>query len=623
MEIYDPFLTIIAFNDDIDPGIILESRVTDVPIPADGRYFIRVTSFSGASVGHYELLINVNATAVATVTVAPPTASITPGGTVQLTGRTFDALGVELFGREALWTTDDVNHATVDINGLVKGVSVSQAAITFSSEGITAQATITVSSGAVPAQSTISGSPTSIPADGVSTSTVTVQLADALGNPVSVGGDAVTLATGLGTLGLVLDNGNGTYSATLTAGVTPGFATISGTVNGVGIPTGIITFRGTSPPNLIGSTSGGAGGNPSALYAIDPATGAGIPIGMIGFNRVGAMDKHPSTGVIYAAAQRPSDGTPVTITIDPVTGVGTEIGATGVAGSVTDITFHSNGTLYLFDGPLGGRRIHTVNLATGAASLLGGIGFSGGGFGMFFNGTNTLYVASTSAPTTSLSTVSISTGLPTLLGAFTITGAACPDHVINAVDRDPVSGVFYASITCAFSPTRLYGLGVIDVTTRTLTVVGSSVTGLDGIVSPFADTPPTTGPASALFTDISTFNNNITADGVATANLIVFATDATITRLTVGGDHLALSTTLGTLSAVTDNGDGTYSATLTSTIAGTATVGGSINGALISDTQAIIFIAPSPQWIQLAPTGTPLTGSSSLGAVIDVATNRN
>ncbi len=62
VDIFDPSLTVIATNDDRD-NTTFESRVSDVAIPVDGTYFIRVTSFVGTStVGHYELLINVNAT---------------------------------------------------------------------------------------------------------------------------------------------------------------------------------------------------------------------------------------------------------------------------------------------------------------------------------------------------------------------------------------------------------------------------------------------------------------------------------------------------------------------------------------------------------------------------------
>jgi parallel beta-helix repeat protein len=85
--------------------------------------------------------------------------------------------------------------------------------------------------GADPATSTITAAPISISADGASTSTITVQLKDSFGNNLTAGGDTVLLNTTLGSLGSVTDNLDGTYTATLTAGVTPGTATVTGTVN--------------------------------------------------------------------------------------------------------------------------------------------------------------------------------------------------------------------------------------------------------------------------------------------------------------------------------------------------------------------------------------------------------
>ena len=83
-----------------------------------------------------------------------------------------------------------------------------------------------------PATSLIMASPPSIPADGASTSTITVQLKDGFGNNLISGGDTVFLFTTLGSLGSVTDNGNGTYTATLSSGLTEGIATITGTANG-------------------------------------------------------------------------------------------------------------------------------------------------------------------------------------------------------------------------------------------------------------------------------------------------------------------------------------------------------------------------------------------------------
>ena len=82
---------------------------------------------------------------------------------------------------------------------------------------------------ASPLTSLISAAPSSIAADGSSTATITVQLKDANGFDLTSGGDTVTLATTLGSLGTVTDNSDGTYEATLTSEITLGTATLTGT----------------------------------------------------------------------------------------------------------------------------------------------------------------------------------------------------------------------------------------------------------------------------------------------------------------------------------------------------------------------------------------------------------
>ncbi len=85
------------------------------------------------------------------------------------------------------------------------------------------------------ATTTISVSPSVILNDGFSTSTVTVQLKDSEGNNRTAGGETIVLSTTDGTLGSVTDNGNGTYTATLTSSVVAGNATITGTLNAAAI----------------------------------------------------------------------------------------------------------------------------------------------------------------------------------------------------------------------------------------------------------------------------------------------------------------------------------------------------------------------------------------------------
>ncbi len=539
-----------------------------------------------------------NRGATADITASPT--NLRPDGisTSTITVQIKDAIGTDITsggGDIVLSTTAGTLTPVID-NGdgsytatLTSSLIVETATITGTMNGqaIVDDATVDFVM-ADPAQTTITGSPTSIPADGGSTSTVTAQLADAADNPLTFGGDAVTLATNLGALGLVTDNGDGTYSAILTAGVTPGFATISGTVNAVAVPTAIVTIRGTSPPDLIGSTSGGGGPgsggtNPSALYSIDRTTGVATPIGMIGFNRVGAMDVHPATGILYAAAQRASDGTAVLITIDQTTGVGTEIGTTGIDGAISDLSFHSDGTLYGHFATGGMHSLYTFNTSTGLATLIGLTGIGGQGSGMAFNGTNSLFLASSS----NLYALETATGSGPNLGLLTYSNPSCSR--VKAIDLDPATGVFYAALECGATDE----LSTLEITDLTVTSVGTAVAELDGIVDPATPPAPTSGPASELTSTITAPAGPIDADGVATAAVTVQLVDATSTALTIGGDYVTLSTTLGSLSAVTDNGNGTYSATLTSgTTDGTATISGTVNGAAITDNAATDMLKP-------------------------------
>ncbi|MEX0719518.1 MAG: invasin domain 3-containing protein [Balneolaceae bacterium] len=76
-------------------------------------------------------------------------------------------------------------------------------------------------------------------ADGSSEDEITIQLRDEFGNDLIIGGDDVQISkSGTGTLSSVTDNGDGTYSATLTAPDEVGSAVISATVNSASITSG-------------------------------------------------------------------------------------------------------------------------------------------------------------------------------------------------------------------------------------------------------------------------------------------------------------------------------------------------------------------------------------------------
>lgn len=85
------------------------------------------------------------------------------------------------------------------------------------------------------ALSTLNASPAIVTADGSSESTLTVQLKDTNGNPITTGGRTVRFSTTNGTLSSVRDMGNGTYVSQLRSPTRTGEAIVTATVDGVSL----------------------------------------------------------------------------------------------------------------------------------------------------------------------------------------------------------------------------------------------------------------------------------------------------------------------------------------------------------------------------------------------------
>jgi uncharacterized protein YjdB len=121
---------------------------------APGNATITATSegISGTSV------ITVALVPVATVTVAPASATLEVGSTRQLTATPRDASGNVLTGRSIAWTTNASAVATVSTSGVVTAVAAGNATITATSEGVGGTSAITVTAPPPP-----DGTPPSIP----------------------------------------------------------------------------------------------------------------------------------------------------------------------------------------------------------------------------------------------------------------------------------------------------------------------------------------------------------------------------------------------------------------------------------------------------------------------------
>src|SRR5438309_4671796 len=203
--------------------------------------------------------VNVTLAPVASVTVAPSSASIAITGTAQLTATPKDASGNPLTGRAISWSSSDNTIATVNGSGLVTGVAVGSVTITATSEGQSGTATVTVVHVAV---ASVTVSPATASVQVGSTIQLTATPKDASGNPLS--GRVVTWAssnTAMATVsssGLVTGVAAGSATITAASEGQGGTSAITVTVASSGSQFGhvfIVTEENTNYSNVIGSSS--------------------------------------------------------------------------------------------------------------------------------------------------------------------------------------------------------------------------------------------------------------------------------------------------------------------------------------------------------------------------------
>jgi len=163
-----------------------------------------------------------NGEPVASVTVLPPSVSMTVAQTQQLAAVLQDAAGNVLSGRTVTWNTSAGAVATVSESGVATAVAVGNATITATSEGQSGTAALTVTAVQVPVASVLV-----VPASASLTVGETQQLVavpqDAAGNALS--GRTVTWSTSAGAVATVSATGLVTASAA-------GNATITATCEG-------------------------------------------------------------------------------------------------------------------------------------------------------------------------------------------------------------------------------------------------------------------------------------------------------------------------------------------------------------------------------------------------------
>ena len=151
-----------------------------------------------------------NGAPVASVTVAPASAPLMVGQTVQLMATLRDAAGSVLTGRTVTWSTSVGSVATVSSSGLVGAAAVGSATITATSEGQSGAATVTVSAA--------SGFPQGL----VPSGTIWYDLRTSLQNAQTTAQAAALIAGGLSGAETLAPNFDGTNRHALRLNITGG-----------------------------------------------------------------------------------------------------------------------------------------------------------------------------------------------------------------------------------------------------------------------------------------------------------------------------------------------------------------------------------------------------------------
>ncbi|PCK04618.1 MAG: hypothetical protein COA42_19015, partial [Alteromonadaceae bacterium] len=415
---------------------------------------------------------------------------------------------------------------------------------TLNTIAITDTANVTFTQGvATTANTTISVASASVTTDGGATTTITVQTVDFQGNNLIVGGETIALAqNGSATISIVVDNGNGTYTATISDTVSEAI-TITGTLNTVAITdTAAVTFTqgaaiATNTTISVASGSVTTDGGTTTVVTVQTVDTQGNNITTGGDTIVLNQTDSATIGTISDNG----DGT-YTATISGTVAEAITISGTLNAVNITDtaaVTF-------------------TPGVATLAQTTI-----SSSPSSVVANGVNTTTVT---VLTEDAQGNNLTTGGETVV--VTITGSA----VVSAVS-DNGDGTYTATVTNTASETVTVGA----------TMNGPTIAATDTIS--FSPNIPT-----AAQTIITVSLASITANDIATSLITVQLKDALDNNITTGTGTIILAQSgNATITAVTNNGDGTHTATIQSTVAEVVTINGTLNGDAITDTADVTF----------------------------------
>jgi uncharacterized protein YjdB len=157
---------------------------------------------------------------VASVSVSPTSASLTTGGTQQITATPRDAQGNPLDGRTVTWQSANTAVATVTQTGLITAVGPGSTSVTATSEGKVGTVAVTVT---LPPVGSVTVTPSSATVSVAFTTPLAATVRDLNGAVIS--GASVAWSTSNALVAVVSQTG-------VVTGVLPGTATITATSGG-------------------------------------------------------------------------------------------------------------------------------------------------------------------------------------------------------------------------------------------------------------------------------------------------------------------------------------------------------------------------------------------------------
>ena len=261
-----------------DNGV--HSFTNGVTLKTTGGQSVTATDTATSSINGSQSGISVTGAALDHL-VLSPAATIAAGSSHAFTARGRDAYGNDLGDLTASTTF------TIFPDGSCAGASCgATTAGPHTVTGTNGAATDSAGLQVVPdtaAGVTVTVDPASLRADGSATATATATVADPYGNRRA--GDTVTItSSGDVAIGAVTDNGDGTYSATITASVTPGDETITaadGDASGTAVlhEDASISVASVGPASRGQGANGGAWGQSITLAGDGFAAGSSVDFG--------------------------------------------------------------------------------------------------------------------------------------------------------------------------------------------------------------------------------------------------------------------------------------------------------------------------------------------------------